>query len=495
MNKHFYHQQQYGEQSEKDHVLNCLPIAHAQMEWAWLHCPSDQRTISSNRWMAFSDLPDELILKIFGYLAHPELVNCLRVCQKWHRLANDDFLWYEVEISSYRLPSINGGSVLSAVARQHPNVHTLVVDINPDFWDSKLALKEIQQSSSVWTSFKNLSKLSVYDSPGKDFAVPLLHALPAILNTCYRTLTCFSCEGSTALESEQFQLIFSNPYIRYRELSIAHCPRVGDLAVYQAQFNSYFLKCLEDLEALNLDGVGTAWWRLSDAGIVAILSACPRLKSLYCDGESMTDESSKHIQKLTNLEHLSISFCSGLTDKSLECFSKLKNLTSLYLKRGDEFTNQGFENFFDGLCLSANGSPHHSGHFRNIGQLRKVCLIECKLLRDSGLMKLARNFPHLIHLDLSWCWNLSDIGLEAIARNCNRIETMKLVGLKNAMCVPVLRVSLPRLRVLDLQQTDLVDDEELRRLKEAKPWVKITNYYGDPVVQSGSSETSDSDSI
>ena len=425
----------------------------------------------------FSELPDELILKIFGYLAHSELVNCLRVCQKWHRLANDDSLWYEVELSSY------SGSVLFTIAQHHPSVHTLVVDIKPGVWDSKLASKEIQESSSVWTCFKSLSRLTIYDSPSKDYVVPFLCALPDMLSACYKTLTCFSCEGSTALESEQFQLLFANSSVRYRELSLAHCPMIGDWAIYLAQLKSHFSECLENLELLNLDGVGTVG-RLSDRGIIALLSACPLLKSLSCDGESMTDESSEHIQTLYNLEHLSISFCSELTDKSLECFSNLENLTSLYLKKGDEFTNQGFENFFDNLCLLSDSPYYHSGNSQNVGRLRKLCLIECKLLRDSGLMKLAKNFPHLIHLDLSWCWNLSDIGLDAVAHNCHRIETLKLVGLKNAMCVPVLSVSLPRLRVLDLQQTDLVDDEELERLKTAKPWIKITNYYGDQISSS-----------
>ena len=106
---------------------------------------------------------------------------------------------------------------------------------------------------------------------------------------------------------------------------------------------------------------------------------------------------------------------------------------------------------------------------------------ECKLLRDSGLIRLAQRFPNLVHLDLSWCWNLSDIGLEAVAHHCPKIETLKLVGLKNAMCVPVLSASLPRLRLLDLEQTDLVNDEDLKKLKEVKPWIKITDYYGEEV--------------
>ena len=430
----------------------------------------------------FSELPDELILKIFGYLVQSELVNCMRVCQKWYRLASDDSLWYEVELFWHKL--VHNGNLLSSIAQQHPNVHNLVMELKSGFTNVKLSSLEIPDSLSVWACFKNLSRLTIYNSPGlyMDYVVPFFHALPNILSACHKTLTCFTCEGSSKLESEQFQLLFTNASVHYRELSLAHCEMISDLAIFHTQLNSHFSECLKNLELLNLDGAGTVG-RLTDAGIIILLSACPLLKSLSCDGELMTDKSSEHIQKLSNLEHLSISFCTELTDKSLECFSKLKNLTSLYLKKGDEFTNQGFEDLFDNLCL-LSGSPYHSSNSQRVGRLTKLCLIECKLLRDSGLVKLARSFPHLIHLDLSWCWNLSDIGLEAVAHHCHKIETLKLVGLKNAMCMPVLSVSLQQLRLLDLQQTDLVDDEELGRLKEAKPWIKITNYYGDQVSSS-----------
>ena len=472
-----HHQQQQGRERTR---AKLSPIAHAQnvIKWAWLVALSMAQKDSVPVGMDLSStLPDELILKIFRYLVHSELINCLRVCQRWHRLANDDSLWHEVEITWYKL--LNNASLLSTIAQKHPSVHTLVVMSKSSLRDSKLSSLEISAFSSIWTPFKNLSKLAIYNSPASFF-----HVLPNMLSTYHETLTCFSCEGSDGLESEQFQFLFTNASVRYRELSIAHCSMIGDLAIFQAQLNSHFSECLENLELLNLDGVGTVG-RLSDAGMIVLLSACPLLKSLSCDGETMTDESSKHIQKLSKLEHLSISFCTELTDKSLECFSKLKNLTSLHLKKGYEFTNQGFENLFDNLCL--NGSPYHSTH-RKVGRLRKLYLIECKLLRDSGLVKLAQNFPNLIHLDLSWCWNLSDIGLEAVAQHCCRIETLKLVGLKNAMCVPVLSASLPRLRYLDLEQVDLVDDEELKRLKEAKPWIKITDYYDEEVVSNDPDE-------
>ena len=418
----------------------------------------------------FSELPDELILKIFGYLVHSELRNCLSVCRKWYRLGNDDSLWYEVETTWHKL--FSNSKLLFSIVQQHPSVRSLVVATNSSSWASQLSSSVITYPVSVWALFKGLTELTLYDCPAHFFS-----AVPHILSACYETLKCFRCEGSTRLESEQFQLLFTSPLIKYRELSLAHCPLIGNLAVFQAQHNSHFSVCLEKLEVLNLDGAGTVG-RLSDAGIIALLTACPLLKSLACDGEAMTDESSKHIQNLSRLEHLSISFCTELTDKSLECFSKLKDLTSLHLRKGEEFTNQGFERLFDSLC--SHGSLHR-GTGQSVGRLRKLCLTECKLLRDSGLIKLTQSFPLLLHLDLSWCWNLSDIGLEAVASHCRDIETLKLVGLKNAMCVPVLSASLPRLRYLDLEQTDLVDDDELKRLKQTKPWIKIVDYFGEEV--------------
>ena len=425
----------------------------------------------------FSKLPDELILNIFGYLEQSELRHCLCVCRVWYRLGRDDSLWQEITTNWYQLLLHHDG-LLSSIENQHPNLHSLVVALNNSRSAQLPPMTEM--NLDVWTSFNKLAKLTFNECPVQFFNT----VIPHILRACHKTLTSFSCEGSTDLKSEQFQLLFSDPSVQYRELNLAHCELIGDLAIIEAQHNTRLSVCLEKLEVLNLDGVGTLE-RLTDAGMIILLTACPLLESLVCDGESMTDESSKYIQKLTRLKHLSISFCTELTDKSLECFSKLRSLTSLYLRKGNEFTNQGFELLFDNLCSteqnSSSGDRDGGRSKFETGKLRKLCLIECKLLRDSGLIKLAQRFPCLVHLDLSWCWNLSDIGLEAVAHHGRLIETLKFVGLKNAMCVPVLSTSLPRLRYLDLEQTDLVDDEALRKLKETKPWVKIINYYGDEV--------------
>ncbi|XP_038069921.1 F-box only protein 15-like isoform X2 [Patiria miniata] len=48
---------------------------------------------SGRRRANVDDLPDEVLLKVFGFLPADSLVTCDCVCKRWHQLANDDSLW------------------------------------------------------------------------------------------------------------------------------------------------------------------------------------------------------------------------------------------------------------------------------------------------------------------------------------------------------------------------------------------------------------------
>lgn len=159
-------------------------------------------------------LPDEKILR---YLNHFKLRNCLRVCQKWHRVARDNFLWHEIEVS-WKKP-LNDRVILSTIAHQHPSVHTLVIASHSNT-HSRPPLPssvQIRGTSRVWNRFKGLSTLSTYKTPASFFTV-----LPSLFSACYSTLTCLKCIRSGGLKDEQFQLLFANPSIRFIKLSIAY---------------------------------------------------------------------------------------------------------------------------------------------------------------------------------------------------------------------------------------------------------------------------------
>ncbi|XP_061182468.1 F-box/LRR-repeat protein 12-like [Saccostrea echinata] len=50
-----------------------------------------------------SDLPENLLLKIFGYLPVKELCIIGRVCRQWRRIVRDNSLWRHVDLLNYRL--------------------------------------------------------------------------------------------------------------------------------------------------------------------------------------------------------------------------------------------------------------------------------------------------------------------------------------------------------------------------------------------------------
>ena len=180
-------------------------------------------------------------------------------------------------------------------------------------------------------------------------------------------------------------------------------------------------------------------------------------------------------QNLTHLEHLGISFCNHLTDESLRSFSALQKLHSLRLKKGSNFTHTAFEYLFTQLTGSENLKSESNPRMHTLE------LMECQNLNDSSLQLIANRFPNLHHLVISWCYQITDVGMEAIAYNCEHVVTLKLVGLKYARCEPILLAPLTKLMSLDLSQTDLVDDTQLHRLKTERPWLIIINYYGDEV--------------
>ena len=48
----------------------------------------------------FQDLPDELILKILGYLEIKALINCGQVSKRIRRISHDDSLWTTVNLEN-----------------------------------------------------------------------------------------------------------------------------------------------------------------------------------------------------------------------------------------------------------------------------------------------------------------------------------------------------------------------------------------------------------
>lgn len=192
----------------------------------------------------------------------------------------------------------------------------------------------------------------------------------------------------------------------------------------------------------------------------------------------LTDKTGIFIgQHLIHLEHLGISFCSHLTDSTLLLFSGLGKLSSLRLRKGSNFTSTGMESLFSHLGLSKDDRGHDLNYC-----LHTLDLGECQELTDSNVQLIANALPNLRQLDISWCFKVTDIGLAALFNSCEHLVILKLIGLHEALCEPLFLAPLAKLLTLDLSRTDLVDDTKLHQLKRERPWLKITDYYGEAII-------------
>src|SRR5215469_9405478 len=54
-----------------------------------------------------SILPDDIMLKVMGYLQPEDLINCSGVCKQWRSTSRDNVLWKAICLRSYNAKSSN----------------------------------------------------------------------------------------------------------------------------------------------------------------------------------------------------------------------------------------------------------------------------------------------------------------------------------------------------------------------------------------------------
>lgn len=449
--------QQFAEQFQKNDTCCAIPSEHARKQIR-VNFELTEKKMNS--------IPDEVILQILGCLSLEAVSKCSLVCHRWNRLCNDSSIWRNITLTYHQLLK-NKQDLLLTITKHHPHVRSLSIQ-RWHYMDSG----SVHIDCHVWKHFQCLESFSVIR------CLPCaVHWIPGVLHGCSKTLKELRIEGMDSFRGEHFHTLFKDPKVQLRELSLAHCRYVDDVVIFEMANSQRslqcFRECLQFLEELNLDGLNG----LGDSALMTVFNSCPLLKSLTIDGENNTDLTSERISTLLpNIEHLYISFCTSLTNKSLYYFAKLKFLKSLHLRKSEFFTSEGFE-------LLSVRKPCRLQTGEVVGKIKQLSLIECPGLKDKALIKLAESFRELNHLDISWCWYITDLGLHYVSVHCRKIETLKLVGLKRAQCVPILENPMSTLRTLDLTSSNLVDDGRLVQLKKIKPWIDITDYYGNTFDQ------------
>ena len=112
-------------------------------------------------------------------------------------------------------------------------------------------------------------------------------------------------------------------------------------------------------------------------------------------------------------------------------------------------------------------------------------------------MRIAQTATHLTHINLEWCFHVTDNGAGALLRGCPQLRFVKLEGCKLVSDLLLEQAVeeregdegfLRELRMLNLVYINSITDEAISAFSLRFPQVSVANYYGD-IVQKG--ETTD----
>ncbi|VFQ73958.1 unnamed protein product [Cuscuta campestris] len=192
---------------------------------------------------------------------------------------------------------------------------------------------------------------------------------------------------------------------------------------------------LQNLATLNLNGCQ----KISDTGIEAITSICPKLKgfSIYWNVR-VTDAGIMHLVRNCKLVvDLNLSGCKNITDQALLLIAdNYQEIDSLNITRCIKLTHSGLErmllkcSFLQRLNLYAL-STFTDEAYKKISllpHLKFLDLCGAQNLTDDGLSCIA-NCRRLLSLNLTWCVRVTDLGIKAIARGCMSLEFLSLFGI------------------------------------------------------------------
>ncbi|KAL4811472.1 hypothetical protein BDV18DRAFT_150241 [Aspergillus unguis] len=197
-----------------------------------------------------------------------------------------------------------------------------------------------------------------------------------------------------------------------RELRLAHCTEVDDLAFLDLPRNI----SMGSLRILDL----TACENIRDDAVERIVAAAPRLRNLVlAKCKFITDRAVWAICKLgKNLHYVHLGHCSNITDNAVMQLVKSCNRIR----------------YIDLACCSRL-TDRSVQQLATLPKLRRIGLVKCQLITDASILALARpapdhsiSFSSLERVHLSYCINLTMIGIHALLNSCPRLTHLSLTG-------------------------------------------------------------------
>ena len=305
----------------------------------------------------FEELPDSVILKIFGNLTHPELCHVALVCKHWLWIVYDSELWKYVDLSKFS--NITEQDFLHLIhARLSPLLKTLDLSnckVTPvilhELTDNCPQLNTLVLQNSLFSVENENAENSVQDIILPDHLVRLdirrfkgggqfVHTV--LQGQDLSKLECFGFGRATFCPIfKDFSAIFKRMHL-LRILECVDCDFVTDDEVSLIAKELKFLESLDIKKCKNVRG--------SSLKILIENATC--LRSLNISSTNIENEFFANILwDKCELEELDLSFCDQLNSETLvTTITHIKRLTHLAVNKvgkGRAVMNNVFKNAFD----------------------------------------------------------------------------------------------------------------------------------------------------
>ena len=402
----------------------------------------DIKNKHSNKVMNILELPQEILLHIFGYLSsHDILRRVAAVCKNFKLLTQDQLLIKDIYIKGNEYPdgSLNG---IHKVLQMSKNLTKLVISCTHCFIPLKFALQNCPNLNHL-----TLDRISVYS----EFSANIYNRIDTLSDNLMEDLVKYG-QGITYLsimpqdfESQWFGLSQVAQLKNLKTLLVNGCKHseISHLRKPEAwtNFSATDLQSIANnckyLEHLDLGEIGYAG--STEAFIELLKKRRNTLKSIALsitnDQFELCNRWYQILALCTGLEELSLHFFHDeMSYTSIEAISRLANLQVLKFNVRKISINKSIELFSDGKLKNLKDLQLKYGNGINKRLLITISK-ECPNLQyldindeKNILVTVLHNFRNLKKLrvkisNAQTCGSNNDDFFKKIAKNCKQLET------------------------------------------------------------------------
>ncbi|CDW59172.1 F-box-like domain containing protein [Trichuris trichiura] len=381
-------------------------------------------------------LPNKVLLQIFSYLPHKEILKSAQVCKKWRAIAYDPRLWKAVSLR----PSYGGLEfariVLAFVSEEAiRRINYVGVDVRDDFGGILFLISSIEALLAL-ISVRFGPSLNLIELQTDQITAPVLHDLAAKCpNLQYLTL-----DFSNAAQLHDFSELQSFPS-HLRSLTICLSENI-----FLEGFLRKVYSFIGTLEVLHIIGTFEKWEDEEEEvyetiNINKFKSFTPNLRVMNLWGVPfLTDEHIESIAaSLPLLECLSFNFCQAVTGSCLkQLLQRCKRLRSLHMEQttlnskhviAAEWENTSIEEL--NIAATDVSSECLTSILTRLPNIRWLSASVLEHFTDQVLDSWMKsgNCSKLVAIDLDTCDMLSDGALtEFIKRHGHQLTGLNLGG-------------------------------------------------------------------